>query len=139
VKDISKPERRFDMSSKSINLVFLIGHLGAAPEIGESKNGVAYAKFSMATNNSWKDARGDRQERTDWHRVVAFNGLAKTLAQLGTGDKVGVQGRLKTDSYEKDGVRHTSVEIVANQIQFLVLKGRDVAPAESVEDDDIPY
>jgi single-strand DNA-binding protein len=127
------------MSSKSINLVFLIGHLGAAPEIEESKSGVTYAKFSMATNNSWKDARGEKHERTDWHRVVAFNGLAKTLAQLGTGDKVGVQGRLKTDIYEKDGVRHTSVEIVANQIQFLVLKGRDVAPTESVEDDEIPF
>jgi single-strand DNA-binding protein len=135
--------------SNSINLVVLTGYLGAAPKIGESKDGVAYAHFSLATNFSWKDGRGDKHERTDWHRIVAFNGLAKSLARLGTGDQVTVEGRLKTDVYEKDGVRHTSVEVVANKVQFMNLKGKGTdsaiaAPAEmepvgAPEDDDIPF
>ncbi len=109
----------------SINSVTLTGYLGAAPDIQESR-GTTFARFRMATNAVWT-ANGERRERTDWHQVVAFNGLAKSLAHLAKGDQVAVHGRLQTSQWERDGQKRTTVEIVASEVEFLRLKDR--APA----------
>ena len=124
--------------STSINTVTLTGYLGNAPEVEESK-GVTYARFSMATSLTYRDGKNNKVERTDWHRVVAFGALAKTLARLGTGDRVAVHGRLQSNTYtpEGGGDKRTTVEVVASQIEFLRLKEKDeVVPDE--EDDQQP-
>jgi len=111
--------------STSINTVTLTGYLGNAPEVEESK-GVTYARFSMATSLAYRDGKNNKVERTDWHRVVAFGALAKTLARLGKGDRIAVHGRLQSNSYTPDGGdRRTTVEVLAGQVEFLRLKDRD--------------
>ena len=124
--------------SNSINTVTLTGYLGGNPEVQESK-GVTYAHFSMATSLTYRDGKNNKVERTDWHRVVAFGSLAKTLARLGKGDRVAVHGRLQSNTYtpEGGGDKRTTVEVVASQIEFLRLKEKDeVVPDE--EDDQQP-
>jgi single-strand DNA-binding protein len=114
--------------SNGINSVVLVGYLGAAPVVGESKGGVNYAQLNLACNQSWKVKGGDLKKRTDWFRVVAFNGLAKTLARLDKGDQIAVSGRLQSKTYQdKQGVSRTVVEIVATTVQFLRLKDRAAA------------
>jgi single-strand DNA-binding protein len=126
--------------SNSINTVTLTGYLGGAPEGGESR-GVNYAHFSMATSLTYRDGQNQRIERTDWHRVVAFGSLAMTLARLGKGDRVAVHGRLQSSNYtDSQGVKRTSVEVIASKVEFLRLKDRDdAAPATAEDDDDIPF
>jgi single-strand DNA-binding protein len=110
-----------------INSVVIHGNLGADPVVKESGKGVTYAQFSMACNQVWKDRDGNRRERADWFRVVAFNGLAATLARLQKGDQVAVAGRLQSRVYKDDlGVNRTVVEIVATTVEFLRLKDRPV-------------
>jgi single-strand DNA-binding protein len=140
------------MSSKNINVVVLTGNLGKAPVIKQGRSGVTYAYFNLATNLRYKDSQGEKHERTDWHRIVAFNGLAETLARLGKGDEVAVHGRLQSNTFEdREGKKRTVIEVVAETIQFLNLKNRDEvgeedSPAgdageefEESEDDDIPF
>src|SRR3954471_15662078 len=125
--------------SNSINTVTLTGYLGNTPEGGESR-GVTYAHFSMATSLTYRDGQNQKIERTDWHRVVAFGPLAKTLARLGKGDRVAVHGRLQSSNYtDGEGVKRTSVEVVASQVEFLRLKERDDAAPASADEDDIPF
>ena len=127
-----------------MNRVTLVGHVGNAPELNESK-GTTYARFSLATNESWNDKDGNRQERTDWHQVIAFNGLAKTLSQLGPGDLVAVDGKLRADSYEKEGEKRRTVRVLAQNVEFLKKKARaeEVQPptedVPAMEEDDIPF
>jgi single-strand DNA-binding protein len=116
VKDIEQPERRFQMNS-----VTLTGHLGNAPTLG-GENGTTFARLSLAVTTRYKKEDGERAERTDWLQVVAFDGVAKSIAELGKGDLVGVVGRLRTNTWEKDGVTRTTVEVVAQSVEFLRLK-----------------
>jgi single-strand DNA-binding protein len=119
-----------------LNVAALIGNLGAAPVIGESKSGVVYAQFSIAINQRWKDRGGESRERTDWIRVVAFNGLAKTLGRLDKGDQVAVHGRLQSQTYmdRRSGEKRTVVEVVALSVDFLRLKNR---PADTDGDTEL--
>ncbi|HEX4955069.1 MAG TPA: single-stranded DNA-binding protein [Thermoanaerobaculia bacterium] len=128
-----------------MNHVTLIGYVGGEVESGE-KNGQAWARFSLATNEVWTGKDGEKQGRTDWHQVVAFNGLSKTLGRLGKGDLVAVDGKLRTDTYEKDGEKRRSVRIMAREVKFLRLKDRgheETAPPEDEmplsDDGDIPF
>jgi single-strand DNA-binding protein len=117
VKDIAtNPKGETDM-----NTTHLIGNLGAAPEIKESK-GTTYARFRIAINERWVDDEGKRQHRADWFQVVAFNGLAKSIAPLGKGDRVAIVGRLRCNSYERDGETRTAVEVHAQVVEFLRVK-----------------
>jgi single-strand DNA-binding protein len=119
------------MSKSDVNIVSMIGYLGADPVVEVSNSGVTYARFSLACNQAWKASNGDRKKRTDWFQVVAFNGLAKTLVHLRKGDQVAVGGRLQSKTYvDKHGVTRTVVEIVATTVQFLRLKDRPVAGAQ---------
>ena len=107
--------------SGSLNKVLLIGRLGADPEIKQMVNGKSVARLSLATSNTWKDKNtGDQQERTEWHRVVFFKRLAEIVEQyVKKGSKLYIEGRLQTRSWEQDGIKRYTTEIVANEMQML--------------------
>ncbi len=113
------------MASRGVNKVILVGNVGNDPEVRYMPNGNAVANISVATSDSWKDKNtGDQQERTEWHRVVFFNRLAEIVEQyVKKGTKLYLEGRLQTRSYEQDGVKKYSTEIVANEMQMLDSRG----------------
>ena len=88
-------------------------------------NGNAVANVSLATSETWKDkSNGEQQEKTEWHRVVFFNRLAEIVEQyVKKGTKLYVEGRLQTRSWEQDGVKRYSTEVVANEMQMLDSRG----------------
>jgi single-strand DNA-binding protein len=107
--------------SQSVNKVILIGFLGEAPEIRFSQQGKPVGKFSVAVNESWKDAQGAKQERVEWFRIVCFGRLAEVCGQyLDKGRHVYLEGRLQTRKWEdRGGEKRTTVEVVANQMRIL--------------------
>jgi len=107
--------------AKGINKVILVGNLGNDPDVRYMPNGSAVANVSLATADSWMDKNtGQRQERTEWHRVVFFNKLAEIVGEyLRKGSQVYVEGRLQTRKWEKDGIERYSTEIVASDMQML--------------------
>ena len=109
----------------SVNKVTLIGNLGRDPEIRYSQQGLAVCNFSIATTDYWTDKNsGERQEQTEWHRIVAFGKQAETLEKyLSKGSQVYVEGKLQTRKWEKDGQDHYTTEIVVSNFQFLGGKG----------------
>jgi single-strand DNA-binding protein len=113
------------VASRGINKVILVGNLGNDPEVRYMPNGNAVANVSLATSDSWKDkATGEQQEKTEWHRVVFFNRLAEIVEQyVKKGSKLYVEGRLQTRSWEQDGIKRYSTEIVASEMQMLDGRG----------------
>lgn len=107
--------------ARGINKVILVGNLGNDPDVRYMPSGGAVANVSLATTDSWMDKNtGQRQERTEWHRVVFFNKLAEIVGEyLRKGSQVYVEGRLQTRKWEKDGVERYSTEIIANDMQML--------------------
>ena len=107
--------------SGSINKVILIGRLGKDPEMRFTPSGKAVTNFTMATNEVWSDQNGEKQERTEWHRIVTWGKLAENCAKLlSKGKQVYVEGRLQTRQWDdKDGNKRYTTEIVANQMQIL--------------------
>lgn len=110
-----------------INKVILIGRLGKDPEVRYSADGTAVVNFSIATSDEWKDKNtGEKKEKTEWHRIVAFGKLGEICGEyLSKGKQVYLEGKLQTRSWEKDGVTRYTTEIVANDVQFL--GGRDAS------------
>jgi len=104
-----------------INKVILVGRLGNDPEVRYTQDGSAVASFSIATSDEWKDKEtGDKKERTEWHRIVAWRKLGEICGEyLSKGRQVYVEGKLQTRSWEKDGVTRYTTEIVASDVQFL--------------------
>ena len=104
-----------------INRVILIGNLGADPEVRSTSNQQSVTQFNLATSESWVNRKGERQEKTEWHRVVVWGKLAETCAKyLAKGRQVFVEGRLQTRSWETDqGQKRFTTEVVANQVLFL--------------------
>lgn len=104
-----------------LNKVMLIGRLGRDPEIRYSQQGTAVVNFPLATNEQWTDKNtGEKQEKTEWHRVVSFGKPAEILEKyLSKGSQVYVEGRLQTRNYEKDGQTHYTTEIVVTDFTFL--------------------
>ncbi len=123
------------MAGRGINKVILVGNLGNDPEVRYTPSGTAVANVSVATGESWKDKNtGERQERTEWHRVVFFSRLAEIVEQyLKKGSKVYVEGRLQTRSWEQDGIKRYSTEIVANDMQMLDSRGDASGAGSSFE------
>jgi single-strand DNA-binding protein len=140
-----------------INKAILIGRLGSDPEIRYTPSGVAVANFSVATSEEWKDKdTGEKKERTEWHRIVAWRRLGEICGEyLSKGKQVYVEGRIQTSSWEdKDGNKRYKTEIVANDVQFLGSRdmsdnarsqggmgegGHQGAPGPGPADDDIPF
>jgi single-strand DNA-binding protein len=143
------------MATRGLNKVMLIGHLGGDPEMKYTPGGQAVATFNVATNEVYKDKEGNQQERTEWHRIVAWARLAEVAAEyLKKGQQVYVEGRLQTRSWnDKDGNKRYTTEIVANTFQFLGRKGDggggsapdipppsdDLAPPPSGDKEDLPF
>src|SRR5688572_31418992 len=112
--------------ARGINKVILIGHLGQDPEVKYMPSGSAVANVSIATTESWKDkTSGEKQDRTEWHRVVFFNRLAEIVGEyLRKGSKVYVEGSLRTRKWQdKEGQDRYTTEIVAREMQMLDSKG----------------
>lgn len=102
-----------------LNKVFLIGHLGQDPELRYTASGDAICRFSLATSEKYTK-NGESVEKTEWHRIVAWTKLAEICGQyLTKGKQVFIEGKLQTTSWEKDGVRRYTTEIVANTMKML--------------------
>ena len=110
--------------SASVNRAILIGHLGQDPSVKYLTSGDAVCNFSIATDESYKNKDGEKVERTEWHRIVAFKRTAEVAGEyLKKGSPVYIEGKLQTRKYEKDGVDHYTTEIVVDRLQLLGSKG----------------
>ncbi len=110
-----------------VNKVIIVGNLGNDPEVRYSNNGAAIANISVATSESWKDKNsGERQERTEWHRIVLFNRLGEIAGEyLRKGSKVYIEGKLQTRKWQdQQGQDRYTTEIVADQMQMLDARGQ---------------
>ena len=132
----------------SLNKVTLIGHLGQDPELRNLPSGQAVGRFSVATDESYTDKEGKRQEHTEWHQVVTFGKVAETCGKyLAKGRQVYVEGRLRTREYDakNNGGKRQRTEIVAIRVQFLGIPPADAKGASAVEepvppaDSDVPF
>ena len=150
--------------ARGVNKVILIGNLGADPEVRYTPDGAPVANFNLATSESWNDrTSGEKQERTEWHRLVVWRKLAEIAGQyLKKGSKIYVEGKLQTRSWEdQSGQKRYTTEVVVNDMQMLDSRGegggggvaRDPGPAAQPEygpppgggsgggseDDDLPF
>lgn len=126
------------MAQRGVNKVILVGNLGNDPETRYTPSGSAITNVNIATSETWKDKQtGQQQDRTEWHRVVFFNKLAEIAAQyLRKGAKVYVEGSLRTRQWEKEGQKHYTTEIVANEMQMLDSRGAGAGQAPAHQEDD---
>ena len=131
-----------------VNKVILVGNLGADPELRYNASGTAVAKFRIATSESFTDKQGQKQERTEWHRITAWGKLAEICGQyLAKGKMVYIEGKIRSDTWEQDGVKRYSYEIVADTMRMLGGGGRGERETEApfgppeggVPEDDIPF
>ncbi|MEM9175643.1 MAG: single-stranded DNA-binding protein [Myxococcota bacterium] len=104
-----------------VNKAILVGNLGRDPELRHTPNGQAVVNFTLATSESWTDKSGERQERTEWHRIVVWGRQAEMCNQyLSKGRTVYVEGRIQTREWEdKDGNKRYTTEINANNVNFI--------------------
>jgi len=104
-----------------VNKVIIIGNLGKDPEVRHTPQGMAVGNFPVATSESWNDKSGQKQERTEWHRVVVWGKLAELCQRyLSKGRKAYIEGRLQTRAWDdKEGQKRYTTEIVATTVQFL--------------------
>ena len=125
---------------KSINRVTFLGHVVNDPILKSTKSGKMLATFSIATNNEWNDADGVLKQSTDFHRIVAWDGLAKIVSKyIAKGSPLHLEGRLVNRSYEaKDGLRHFITEVVAKEIHILKWKSeqKQLVSKELIEAND---
>lgn len=107
--------------ASGVNKVILIGRLGANPEVRYTTNGGAVANFTLATNESWTDKNGQKQEKTEWHRIVIWGKLAELCGQyLAKGRQAYIEGKLQTREWnDKEGNKRYTTEVVAQSVQFL--------------------
>ena len=107
--------------ARGINKVILVGNLGADPETRYTPSGMAITTIRIATSESWKDKQtGEQQEKTEWHRVKFFGRLAEIAGEyLKKGGQVYVEGKLRTEEYEKDGIKRYSTDVIADEMQML--------------------
>jgi len=134
-----------------VNKAILIGRLGKDPEVRYTPDGTMVTNFNLATDEQWKDKSGEKVQKTEWHRIVAFGKLAEICGNyLVKGKLIFVEGRIQTRSWEdKEGVKRFTTEIIANNMQMLDSKGQaknDGSSSEPVSsgpgnapEDDVPF
>ena len=138
------------MAQRGVNRAFILGNVGSDPEIRYTASGTAVTNFSVATSETWKDSSGEQQERTQWHRIAAFGKRAELCTKcLSKGSKVFIEGKLQTRSWEQDGQKRYSTEIVVGDVQFLSPSkseeeggAQDTGatwPDDGPPDDDLPF
>lgn len=138
----------------SVNKAIIVGNLGRDPEVRYTQSGRAVANFSVATTDTWTDQNNQRQERTEWHRIVVWGRQAENCGQyLSKGSQVYIEGDLRTRSYEdKEGMQRYTTEIYAQRVQFLSRRGsgemgqssdggsgEDFGAGAVPPDDDVPF
>lgn len=135
-----------------VNKVILVGNLGADPEVNDV-NGSKVANFRIATSETYTDKQGAKQTNTEWHSIVAWRNLAEIIEKyVKKGSQVYVEGKLQTRSWEKDGVKHYSTEILISTLKMLGGKKEDsnhhsddggipMPPADNLEPntEDLPF
>ncbi len=123
-----------------INKAILIGNLGADPEVRYTQNGTAVANFRVATTETWKKEGGQREESTEWHRVVAFARLGEICGEyLAKGSKVYIEGRIQTRKWEdRDGNTRYTTEIVAREMKMLSPRGAGSGSSGSRQEEEPP-
>lgn len=110
--------------ARGINKVILVGNLGNDPEVKFSQAGMAICTLSLATTSVRKDREGNNQEKTEWHRVKLFGKLGEIAGEyLKKGAQVYIEGRIEYGSYEKDGQKHYTTDIIGDEMQMLGGKG----------------
>src|SRR5213082_568034 len=109
------------MAGSGVNKVILVGNLGKDPEVRYTPSGQAVANFTIATNENWTDKSGQKQERTEWHRIGVWGKQAELCGEyLTKGRQVYIEGRLQTREWtNKEGAKQYTTEVVANQVVFL--------------------
>ncbi len=118
----------------SVNKVILIGNLGADPELKYTPTSRALCNLRIATTDVFKDKSGQRQERTEWHRVTVWGDQAENCSKyLAKGRSVYIEGRLQTRSYDKDGQKHYATDVVADRVVFLGSGGGGGAAGQAGE------
>lgn len=119
-----------------VNKVILVGRLGSDPEVKSITNGQNVAKFSVATSETWNDKNGQKQERTEWHKVVVWGKLAEICGKhLSKGRQVFVEGRLQTRQWDDpQGQKKYTTEVVATNVQFLGSQGERSTGTSSSSD-----
>lgn len=128
-----------------INKVILIGNVGADPEVNKLENGTMVANLRLATTESYKNKSGERVDRTEWHSIVLWSGLAEIVAKyVHKGMRLYIEGRLRSRGWEDDrGIKHHITEIHASTLQMLSYpkENQDDLPNVSIpqEADDIPF
>ena len=144
------------MQKSSVNKVILVGHIGNKPEGRYTPSGTSTASFSLATNESWIDSENEKQERTEWHNIVAWNKLADFATEyLQKGQLIYIEGRMQTRTYkDKEDIQRRITEIVSTAITPLEWKTTDKkenGPAnttvdkknrkveEPAEEEDLPF
>ncbi|MCC6278588.1 MAG: single-stranded DNA-binding protein [Oligoflexia bacterium] len=123
-----------------VNKVILVGRLGTDPEVRYTPGGQAVAKLSLATSESWTDKQGQKQERTEWHRIVVWGKLAEICGQhLSKGRQVYVEGRLQTRSWDDKatGQKRYTTEINANTVQFLGSAGAGSGASQGAREEGV--
>ena len=129
--------------SRGLNKVMIIGRLGKDPEMRYTPSGRPVTTFSVATSRSWNTSDGERKTETEWFNVVAWSGLAEVCKQyLTKGQQVYIEGRLQSRQWEdENGKRHSSVEIVANEMIILGKRepSKPSKAQEDIEEDEFPF
>jgi single-strand DNA-binding protein len=141
--------------ANGLNKAILIGNLGRDPEVRYTPSGLAVANLNIATSETWTNKEGEKETRTEWHRIVAFGKLGEICGEyLAKGKQIYIEGRIQTRDWEdKDGVKRYTTEIVASQMIMLGSKdsgdayrpsdpaagGGPASPIQAPEDDDIPF
>ena len=116
-----------------VNKVILVGRLGKDPEVRNLDNGATVANFTIATSESYKDkTTGEKKEITEWHNIVLWRGLAEISQRyLHKGDMVYIEGKLRTRSWEKEGVTRYTTEVVADNMTMLSTRGNSSSSSDS--------
>ena len=109
------------MASKGVNKAVILGNVGNDPELRFMSNGKAVANFNVATSEQWKDQQGQKQERTEWHRMVAYDKLAEIIGQyVKKGSKLYLEGKLQTREWtDQQGQKKYTTEIIVSEMQML--------------------
>lgn len=124
----------------TVNKVILLGRLGTDPQIRYTPSGRATVSFTLATNRVWKDQNGTQQEKTEWHRIVAWGKLAEVMAEwLKKGQQVYLEGRLQTRSYEDpNGVKRWITEVLVTDMEMLGGEKKPIPEIEPPAEIEIP-
>jgi len=123
-----------------INKAIIIGNLGKDPEVRYSQTGGAIASFSIATTETWKKQDGTKEEKTEWHKIVAFGRLAEICGEyLSKGSKVYLEGKIQTRKWEnKDGVTQYTTEIVAREMKMLTQRNGEAGSSDRANQNEEP-